>query len=203
VRHALLRSIGSAPAARRPLAQPARLIEAEAEVELVHLTDQVDTEAVVWLLLEQDEAARHVDPARRFERMVGPQPQPGVAGPSGEVHAGVHESPAEARPPFGRFDEQDSQLRRVVVGGDAQDRPDATTVELGDPGGLPRRVVAVGEVGHDPRHEGFEGRVPSELGGVELAVALHHPAQVTGLAQCSDHRLLTGHGPSCSDRFGD
>ena len=81
------------------------------------------------------------------------------------------------------LDEQDPQLRDAGLAAGCDDAEHATraaAVDLGDPRRLALRVVALGEVGHDPRHERLEAGVPAELLGVQLAVALDDPAEVAG-----------------------
>jgi AcrR family transcriptional regulator len=85
--------------------------------------------------------------------------------------------------------QQDPQLRRRLVGGHAEHAPDPPAVELGDPRRLAVGVVRARVVGDDPRHERFEGRVPPELRGVDLAVRHDDPAEVPGTAELPDRHL--------------
>jgi hypothetical protein len=161
---------------RRRLTIAAR---ARPQVGLIHLAYQIDTEAVVRLLVDQPEPARQVDAAGGGERMVGPQLHAQVTGPAGEVHALVDEPSAEMAPAGRRVHQEDPELSRGLVGGNAEHAPDPAAVHLGDPGGLPGRVAAGRVVGDDPRDERLEGGIPAELGRVHLAVGHHYPAEVT------------------------
>src|SRR5689334_20342191 len=80
------------------------------KVELVGLADEVGAVAVVRLLVDQREAALEVDAPCRDQRVVGPQPHPGVPGTAREVEAGVHEPAAEALPARVGVHEEDAQL---------------------------------------------------------------------------------------------
>src|SRR5260221_7186851 len=161
---------------RRHLTMAAR---ARPQVGLIHLAHQIDTEAVVGLLVDQPEPPGQVDAARGGERMVGPQLQPRVTGQAGEVHALVDEPSAEMAPAGRRVHQEDPELSRGLVGGNAEHAPDPAAVRLGDPGGLPGWVAAGRVVGDDPRDDRLEGGIPAELGRVHLAVGHHHPAEVT------------------------
>src|SRR5665213_3180997 len=110
--------------------------------------------------------------------MVGPQSHPGVARLRSESNAGVDKPIAEPAAPTGWVDEQNAQLRGVVILTDTEHATDSDAVELGDPRGFPRAFVAVRIVGHDLRNQCLEGGVPAELGCVELTVGHHNPAQI-------------------------
>lgn len=143
---------------------------------------------MVRLFGGEREAAGAVDPARRFERVVRPQADTGVACGAGEVEAGVDETPAESVAARVGVDEEDAELGRVPIVrvGDEEDAADAVAVELGDPGRFSLRVVVAGVVGDDARDERLEVGVPVEFGGVDLAVSLDDPAQVSGLPERAD-----------------
>jgi hypothetical protein len=47
--------------------------------------------------------------------------------------------------------------------------------------------MALGVVGHDPGDERLEVGIPPELGGINLPVRHHDPAQVAGLTEWSNH----------------
>jgi hypothetical protein len=89
-------------------------------------------------------------------------------------------------------DQHDPQLRHLLVGSGAEHAADPPAVELGDPRRRAGRVGTLGEVRHDPRHECLEGRSPADLGGVQLAVRLDHPAEVARLAEPPDRRRVHG-----------
>src|SRR5258708_4620172 len=161
---------------RRHLTMAAR---ARPQVGLIHLAHQIDTEAVVRLLVDQPEPPGQVDAARGGERMVGPQLHPRVTGQAGEVHALVHEPSAQMAPPGRRGPPEGPELSPGLVSGNADHAPDPAAVRLGDPGGLPGRVAPGRVVGDDPRDERLEGGIPAELGRVHLAVGHHYPAEVT------------------------
>src|SRR3954451_5011316 len=61
----------------------------------------------------------------------------------------------------------------------------------------PRSRGPGGEVGHDPRDERLEARVPAVLGGVQLPVRGHDPAEIAGSADLAD--LDVGHRASSTE----
>src|SRR5918911_703216 len=71
------------------------------------LAHQVMAEQVHGLLRFELEAGGLVDPARRHERMVGPQHHPLVAGGARELDALLHEPRADPAAAGRRLDEQD------------------------------------------------------------------------------------------------
>src|SRR4029078_2704446 len=75
-------------------------------------------------------------------------------------------------------DEEEAELGDALRTADAIDRPDALTVQLGDPGGLPLGVVLLEVVGDHTRDERGEGLAPALLVFVEVGVALEHPAGI-------------------------
>src|ERR1700754_2803948 len=107
--------------------------------ELVNLADQIDTEAVVRLLLDELEPARQVDASRRAERMVRPQLQPRVARSTRELDALVDERTADAGTASRRVDEKDPKLRGRVFDAYAEDAPDSGAFALGEPRRFSRR----------------------------------------------------------------
>ncbi len=126
--------------------------------------------------------------AGRRERMVGPQAHALVAGAARELEACVDQPATEVvAAPVGMY-EQDPELRRsVTLGvGDAEDAADASSVELGDPGGLATRVVTARVVGDDLGHERLEALVPTELVRVHLAVGHHDPAEIARPSEWTD-----------------
>jgi hypothetical protein len=85
------------------------------------------------------------------------------------------------------MDEQQPQLGGPVGSRDEEDAAHAPPVDLGQPGGLPLRVVTGGEVRDDPGDERLEGGVPAVLPGVHLAVRRDDPTEVARLVQVPDH----------------
>ena len=144
------------------------------------LSDEFVAEAVMRLLVDQLEAGRLVDPARGTEHVVGPQDDVLVPRLPGEPEALVDEPMSDAEPARPRLDEEQPELRAVVVAPAAQHAPGASSVDLGDPR-LLARVRGSAEVGDDPRHEPLEVVVPPVFIGVDRAVALDDPPAVAGL----------------------
>jgi hypothetical protein len=164
---------------------PART--ARAELKLIGLTDQVGSEAVMRLFGNQLESMLEIDVSGGRQRVVGPEPHPLVAGGVSELDRGAGQASPEAAAARLRIDEQNPQLRdaRIFVC-DAEHAPRALTGDLGDPGGVARVIDLGGEVGHDPRDEPLEALIPSEFGGVALAMGLYDPAEIPGLAERPD-----------------
>jgi hypothetical protein len=90
-------------------------------------------------------------------------------------------------PPCRRVYQQDSELRGRVVGGNAEHATDPSPVELSHPTALALASRIRAEVGYDAGDQCLEGRVPVVLGRVYLAVGLHHPAQISRLADRTQH----------------
>ena len=161
----------------------------EPQIELVGLTDELDAEAVVWLLLDQVEAVAEVDTASSGERMIGPQLHTPVARRFGKLERRAHQARADVSTAGARVDEQDPQPGCLwIVAAHAEDAAGSLAAELGDPG----RVVFIAGfacvVGHDPGHERLEAGIPAELGGVHLTVGHHHPAEIARLSERADER---------------
>ncbi len=133
----------------------------EVQLEPPRLADEVVTEAVVRLLVDQPEPGRLVDPpAATSTSLVHSTIDPYPAR-RGERHALVDQPPAEAQATGPRLDEQDPQLRRVVVAVAAQHAPGPHAVDLGDPPGLPPVRAAGPEVGDDARDQAPRRSRPS------------------------------------------
>ena len=81
-------------------------------------------------------------------------------------------------------DEEEAELGDVLRIADAIDRPDALTVQLGDPGGLAVGIVLLEVLGDHASDQRGEGLAPALLVLVEVGVPLEHPAVVAefGLA---------------------
>jgi AcrR family transcriptional regulator len=156
------------------------------KIEPVVLAHQVNTEAVMGLLADQPEPTRPVDARRGGERMVRPQSHSCIAGVSGKRDARVDQPATDARPASVRFDQKDAQLGGVTVGGDTEHAADAATVRLGDPTGLSYRVMIGSEIGDDPRDQGLERRIPTELFGIDFAMLADHPAEIARASDRAD-----------------
>ena len=141
------------------------------------LTHQVLSETAMTVLGLQAKPGRLVDPPGGDQDVVGPQHHPPVVRLPGEVHAAAHQGRPDATSAGRRRHQQDPELGRVVVLGDAEHAADPFAGQLGDPALLPRWVVRGAEVADDPGHQRLEGDVPAELAGVLLAVGLDHPAR--------------------------
>ncbi|MNV10398.1 hypothetical protein D3C71_1009180 [compost metagenome] len=139
------------------------------------------------LRVRELEAALGIDAARGREAAVGPQRHLLVALAAREGDALVHEAPAQAQPARGRREDQHAQLRHGGRLAHHEDRADALAVELGDPAALPFGLELEQELARDARHERFEAVVPAVFARVQLAVLLHHPADVA-------RRRVTQHG---------
>ena len=103
------------------------------QVQLVDLADEIGTEAVVRLLLDELEAAGEVDLWRAATRLWLVHSSPACSRQPGRNDARVDQSSAYAGAACRRIDQQDAQLRRGVVGTDAEDASDPCTRGLGDP----------------------------------------------------------------------
>jgi two-component system cell cycle response regulator len=150
------------------------------------LLDEVVPEAVVGGRLDQLEAGALVEPARRVQDVVGPQRDARVAGALGEAQALLDQARADAAAPRARVDEQQAQLRDVLLAAHAQHAAGGLAVDLGDPRGLAARVVVARVLGHDLRDERLEALVPAVLLRIEPAVSLDDPAEVAGTRRAQD-----------------
>lgn len=80
------------------------------QLPLVHLTDQIDTEAVMRFLRRENKPPLQIDPPGSDQRMVGPQPDPRIPSLAGERQAGVDQpTPQTVAPPLWEH-QQDPQL---------------------------------------------------------------------------------------------
>lgn len=131
------------------------------------LTRQVHAETVVRFLVDELEAGGEVDTAGGHQWMVGPELDPLVAGPAGEVDALPYQARAEPVTPRGRVDEEDPQLRGRLVGTRTEHTAHPAAVQFGDPRGLPPRIAALREVGDDACYQRLEAAVSAELRLVE------------------------------------
>src|SRR5207244_6707183 len=111
--------------------------------------------------VEERKSAREMRSPAGAEWAVRPPPRPPVAGVSREVHARVDQPGAQPLAARARVDEQDPQLRGLLVGRDAEDAAHPAAVQLGYPGRLAGRVVPAGIVGDDPRDQRLEIAVPA------------------------------------------
>ena len=149
--------------------------------------------AVVAVAADQPETGGPVHAPGRDQRVVwstagsGGSPRPGR-------NRGTGRSAAPSRCP--RAIGSTSRMRSCAVSGSAATqntqptrRPSSSAIQAASRAGSRRGGV----VGDDARDQGLELAVPAELGGVDLAVRLHHPTQVTRPPQGSDHRLRRGH----------
>ncbi len=117
------------------------------KITLVDLPDQVDTEAVMWLLRSQNEPPLQIEVASGDQRVVGPQPHSLIADLLGERHAGVHQSSPQTVTAALGAHQQDPQLGRLLVLGNAEDTAHPDAVKLGDPSRFSLRVVLGGVPG--------------------------------------------------------
>ena len=172
------------------------------KVQFVVLADQVNAEAAVGFLVDEAESSREVDGARRHEWIVRPQHHPLIAVRAGKPDADIDQTAAEPMPASGRIDEEDAQLRRTVIRGNAEDAADALAPEFRDPRCFPGRIMLAGVVSHDAGDQCLEGAIPTELPRVELAVRGNDPAEVARLIKLTDpnrpihhDRLVRHHRP--------
>src|SRR5262245_44868206 len=81
------------------------------------------------------------------------------------------------------IDEQNAQLSGRLIGSNTKHAANPTTIELGDPGVLPFRIVFRCIVSNDSRDQRLEAGIPTELLGVHLPVCHDYPTQVARCAQ--------------------
>jgi len=123
--------------------------------------------------------------------MVGPKLHAFVPCVTRELQASTDESTPQIAATSVGMDEQDAQESgsgslRIL---DAEDAPDALSVDLRDPSRLANRIVTVGVVGDDAGHQRLERRVPAELAGVHLAMGLDDPAKIARFSEGTDCRV--------------
>src|SRR5262249_49865569 len=124
------------------------------------------------------EAGALVDAPRVHQHAARPQADLAVAAGAREADAFVDQPGAEAEPARLRIDQQQAELRdlgRALLEEDATDR---LAVEVGDPAALARGIVVLDVVRDDLGAKPFERRTPAVFPRVELAVPLHHPAEL-------------------------
>jgi len=92
--------------------------------------------------------------------------------------------------PRARVDEQQAQLRDPPGRRHHEDRADALAVELGDPAAAAPRIEASDEIRDDAGDQRLEALAPAVLARIELAVRLHHPAEVAGAMRPQQHFKL-------------
>lgn len=169
------------------------------ELQFVDLADEVGTEAVVRLLLDEAEPGSEVDASRSDQHVVGPQDHPLVARLECGVDAPADQLRAEPLATGARIGEQQAKLSGFFVLGAAEHAADASTFHHCDPRRLPARLGAGGVggvLGDDASDERLEGGVPTELFEIELSVGHHHPSQITWLPQRPDrHPRAHRHPP--------
>ena len=96
------------------------------------LTDQIVTEAVVGLLLDELEPGPFVEPSGVHEDVVRPEHDLLVAGASSEPQALLDQAAPDSHPPGAGLDEEDSKLGEGLFLLDAEDASDAFAVHLRD-----------------------------------------------------------------------
>src|SRR5262245_24481657 len=131
--------VAAAAAAGRNLTRSRRV----SQLQLPGLADQVVTEAMVALLVNQPEPRGLVDAPRRHEHAVGPERHLAVAHLPREAHALGAEARADTETARAGLDEQETQLAHGLGALHEEHRPDDLAVLLGDPAPLPLRVVAL------------------------------------------------------------
>src|SRR5262249_17156601 len=119
--------------------------------ELLHralpvLPHEILPEAVMRLLGNELEPGSLVDPPRLHEHIVGPQHHVPIPCPPREPHTLVHEPGTDTVAPSTRLDQEQPELRGVVIRPYTKHAANRSTVDLGDPGVLPRRVARLGVV---------------------------------------------------------
>src|SRR5688500_13542920 len=110
--------------------------EKQLQLQLPGLADQGDAKARVWLLADELEARRFVDPASRMKHAVRPERDPLVARVARKADALVHQPAPDAESAGLRLDEQEAELGDRVGLFHEKDRADTLAVDFSDPASL-------------------------------------------------------------------
>ena len=140
------------------------------------------TPAHMRLFFDEDVAFGFVDAAGGVELAVGPEEDSPVLRGAGESGALADQAPAQTCTSGGWIDQEQTELGGIGVFAifHEEDAAQAVRAIFGDPAALAGRVVVIDEIGCYAGDQGFEGFVPAVFGGVDFAVPLDDPADVSG-----------------------
>jgi hypothetical protein len=132
------------------------------------------------------EAGIPINPAGGDQNALGPQRDLAIAAGFCECDAFGDQPLAQSLSTSGRIDNEQADFRDIVAVSHQKDRADLRAIKLGDPAALARGVERGEELCGDFRDQALERGVEAVFGGVECAVALHHPSHVAGAGAAQD-----------------
>jgi hypothetical protein len=116
-----------------------------------------------------------------MQDVVGPQSQFGIAPGFGKSNALLGQAPSQAGAAHLGLHVQQAQLRLGVRDLDHKRRTHHSALTLGDPGVFFFRVKFFHKLRGDLGHQGLEGAIPAVFLGIQHALPMRHPANVTHL----------------------
>jgi hypothetical protein len=146
------------------------------------LADEVLSEAVVRLFVDEFESRLLIDAVGSGENALRPERDFGVSGGARKADTFVNKNLAEAEATGGGIDIEQAQFGGFGLVGmaDKEDVADVATVDLGDPATLAGGIKVGDEVGGDAGDESFEGVVPAILLDIASAFEGSDYAHVAG-----------------------